>query len=310
MKRNKIALASAAVLVAGVTVLAGCSSSGSNPKPTGDTGNGNTDPNAIITASGSEPENPLIPTNTNEVGGGKILDSIFAGLAYYDGSGKLVNDMADKIEVTAPDELTVTLKKGMKFTDGSDVKADNFIKAWNDGAKFSNGYTSSYFFEDIEGYNGTADSELTGLQKVDDYTFTIKLNKPASDFALRLGYSAFYPLPDSAFDDLAAFAEAPIGNGPYKLAGDDAWQHDVSISLVKNETYEGGRAAKNDGLDIVFYQTADAAYSGQWETLTGSLAVGLAADFVVLDQDPFELGTDALLAARVTKVLTAGVETC
>ncbi|MGQ7310577.1 peptide ABC transporter substrate-binding protein [Microbacterium arabinogalactanolyticum] len=271
MKRNKIALASAAVLVAGVTVLAGCSSSGSNPKPSADTGNGNTDPKAIITASGSEPENPLIPTNTNEVGGGKILDSIFAGLAYYDGSGKLVNDMADKIEVTAPDELTVTLKKGMKFTDGSDVKADNFIKAWNYGALFSNKQLNQSWFADIEGFSAEADSELTGLKKVSDTEFTIKLTSPvAADFATRLGYSAFYPLPDVAFTDMAKFGENPIGNGPYKLAGDGAWQHDVQIDLVKNPDYKGVRKLANGGLTLKFYTSYDAAYA---DLLGGNLDV-------------------------------------
>jgi oligopeptide transport system substrate-binding protein len=264
VKRTKIAVSGIALLSVAALALAGCSSNGGgtdNPSSGSSADGGTSTGDMIIKTNGSEPQNSLIPANTNEVGGGKILDSLFAGLVYYDADGKPVNDMAQEIKQDDAQNLTVTLKKGQKFSDGTEVKADNFIKAWNDGAKFSNGYTSSYFFEDIEGYDGAADSELTGLVKVDDYTFTIKLNKPASDFALRLGYSAFYPLPDSAFDDMAKFAEAPIGNGPYKLAGDDAWQHDVSISLVKNETYEGGRAAKNDGLDIVFYQTADAAYS-------------------------------------------------
>lgn len=56
----------------------------------------------------------------------------------------------------------------------------------------------------------------------------------------------------------------------------------------------------------IAHATSDAAYSGQWEHLTGSLAPGFAADFVVLDQDPFELGEDALLTARVTRTVIAG----
>ena len=269
MKRNKIALAGAAFLAASVIALAGCST-GSNPEPT-DTADANVDPNAIITASGSEPENPLIPTNTNEVGGGKILDSIFAGLAYYDGEGKLVNDMADKIDVTGDDELTITLKKGQKFTDGTEVKADNFIKAWNYGAQLSNKQLNQSWFADIEGFSADADSELTGLAKKDDYTFTIKLTSPvAADFATRLGYSAFYPLPDVAFDDMAKFGENPIGNGPYMLAKEGAWQHDVQIDLVKNPDYKGARQLANGGLTLIFYTSYDAAYA---DLLGGNLDV-------------------------------------
>ncbi|GAA1649685.1 peptide ABC transporter substrate-binding protein [Microbacterium flavum] len=268
MKRNKIALAGIALLVAGGLALAGCSGSGSGtPSASGG------DSTAVIKTNGSEPQNPLVPTNTNETGGGKIIDEIFAGLVYYDAKGEPQNDVADSITVDDAQNLTVKLKKGQKFTDGTEVQAHNFIDAWNYGAKLSNKQLSSYFFEDIEGFSYDEDSELTGLKEVDDYTFTIALNKPASDFALRLGYSAYFPLPDAAFTDMDAFGENPIGNGPYKLASDSAWEHNVQISLVKNEDYTGGRAAKNAGLDIVFYATQDAAYadllSGQVDVIDG-----------------------------------------
>ncbi|MCK2036250.1 ABC transporter substrate-binding protein [Microbacterium sp. SSW1-49] len=267
MKRNKIALAGVALFAIGAMALAGCASgSGDNgsEKPSGDA-------TAVITANGSEPENPLIPTNTNEVGGGKILDSIFAGLAYYDGKGALVNDMAEEITVDSPTQLTVKLKKDQKFTDGTDVLADNFIKAWNYGALLSNKQLNQSWFSDIVGFSDTADAELTGLKKVDDLTFTIELTSPvATDFATRLGYSAYYPLPDVAFDDMAAFGENPIGNGPYKLDGDGAWKHSVSIALVKNDDYQGGREVANGGLTITFYSSLDAAYA---DLLSGELDV-------------------------------------
>ena len=258
MKRNKTAFAGLALLTVGSLALAGCASGGGDaPEETGD----GTATAAIITTNGTEPENPLIPTMTNEVGGGKILDAIFAGLVSYEADGTAVNDMAEEITVDDPQNLTVKIKEGQFFTDGEEVTADNFIDAWNYGALASNGHYNSYFFEDIEGFSYDEDSELTGLEMVDDYTFTIALNKPASDFALRLGYSAYYPLPEVAFDDMEAFGESPIGNGPYMLDGEDAWQHDVKIDLVKNEEYEGVRQAQNGGLSITFYSSQDAAYA-------------------------------------------------
>ncbi|MBN9612629.1 MAG: ABC transporter substrate-binding protein, partial [Actinobacteria bacterium] len=94
-----------------------------------------------------------------------------------------------------------------------------------------------------------------------DGTITVKLKQPVSDFPLHLGYSAFYPLPDVAFADMKKFGENPIGNGPYKLANDKSWQHDVQIDLVNSDDYNGPRAAKNGGLTIKFYATQDAAYA-------------------------------------------------
>ncbi len=267
MKRNRIALAGLALLTAGTLALAGCAGGGSDEPSKAPGG----DASAVITTNGSEPENPLIPTDTNEAGGSKILDAIFAGLGYYEADGKLVNDMAEEITVDDPSNITVKLKTGQTFTDGTEVKAENFTKAWNYGAQLSNAQQQQSWFADIEGYSADADSELTGLKVVDDHTFTIALNSPvAADFVTRLGYTVFYPLPDVAFDDMAAFGANPIGNGPYKLAGDGAWQHDVQIDLVKNEDYQGGRTVANGGLTIVFYATQDAAYA---DLLAGNVDV-------------------------------------
>ena len=288
MKSNRIALAGLAFAAVGALTLSGCASGGSGtPTETEDATS-----TAIIKADGSEPENPLIPTDTNEVGGGAILDSIFAGLAYYDGEGKLVNDMADSITVDDDSTLTVTLKPDQMFTDGEEVTADNFIEAWNYGAQLSNANQNQSWFANIEGFSAEADSELTGLEQVDDHTFTIKLNAPiAAEFASSLGYSAYYPLPDVAFDDIEAFGESPIGNGPYKLASDDAWQHDVQIDLVKNEDYAGGRQAVNGGLTFVFYTSQDAAYA---DLLAGNVDVLDAVPPTALSTFESDLGDRAV----------------
>lgn len=272
MKRSRIGLGLIALAAAGTLVLTSCSS-GEAPKDDAATGAST----AIISTNGSEPQNPLIPTMTNEVGGGKILDAIFAGLIYYAADGSPVNDLATSIEPNSDaTEFTIKIRDDATFTDGTPVKAENFVKAWNYGALAENAHLSSYFFEDIEGFEindgpdgkgGTEDDvygaleDMSGLTVVDDTTFTVKLKKPVSDFPLHLGYSAFYPLPDVAFEDMEAFGQNPIGNGPYKLASADAWQHDVQIDLVKSDSYNGPQTPKNGGLTIKFYATQDAAYA-------------------------------------------------
>ncbi|WP_433677004.1 peptide ABC transporter substrate-binding protein [Microbacterium gorillae] len=264
MKRTKIAVIGIALLSAATLALAGCSTGGGseNPSTGSSESSASGDSGSIIRVMGSEPENPLIPTNTNEVGGGKILDSLFAGLAYYDAKGALVNDLAESITVDDASTLTVKIKEGNTFSNGEKVTADSFINAWQYGALFSNTQLNQSWFADIEGFSADADSPLTGLTKTDDYTFTIKLSSPvAADFSQRLGYSAYYPLPSVALEDMAAFGENPIGNGPYKFAKEGAWQHKVQLDLVKNDSYKGDRVAKNGGLTFVFYATPEAAYA-------------------------------------------------
>ncbi|MDM8083157.1 ABC transporter substrate-binding protein [Cellulomonas cellasea] len=255
----------AATIAVGALALTSCASAGTD-------GGGSTADSSggIVTAWGSEPQNPLIPTNTNEVGGGKIIDLVFAGLVYYDADGAAHNEVAKSIETEDAQTYTITLNEGWTFTNGEPVTSESFVDAWNYGAKLSNAQLSSYFFEGIEGFSWDEDSELTGLQIVDDTTFTVKLKQPEADFPLRLGYSAYFPLPQVAFEDMDAFGEHPIGNGPYKVASEDAWQHNVEIALTPNEDYSGDRKAQNGGVTVKFYETLDGAYN---DLLAGQLDV-------------------------------------
>ncbi len=211
----------------------------------------------IVSSWGTEPQGLIIPTNINEVGGGKIVDLVFAGLVYYDKDGKSHNEVADSIETEDSQTYTIKLKSGWKFSNGEAVTAKSFVDAWQYGALLSNKQLSSTFFQGIEGYSDTADSPLTGLKVVDDSTFTVTLKQPEADFPLRLGYSAYYPLPSVAFEDMNAFGEKPIGNGPYLMT---KWSHKVNAEFAPNPDYKGGRMAQNGGVNVKFYLTQEAAY--------------------------------------------------
>jgi len=258
----------------GVLALSGCASGST----------ASSDGSAIVTTNGSEPQMSLIPTNTTEVGGGKIITSIFAGLVSYSATGAIQDEVAKSIESDDATTWTVTLDDGWTFTNDEPVTAQSFVDAWNYGALFDNAQGSSYFFDDIVGFSdvqntmddpsGAVDEDgkpiqvgdpltdgMSGLTVVDDSTFTVQLSRTEADWPLRLGYTAFSPLPTVAFEDMDAFGDNPIGNGPYKLDGADAWQHDVKIDLVTNPDYAGVRTPVNDGLTIVFYASPDASYA-------------------------------------------------
>ncbi|MDP4332369.1 ABC transporter substrate-binding protein [Curtobacterium sp. A7_M15] len=257
MIKKRAGLAALAVVGATAIALAGCSSNSSS----GGDKSGSTNASGIVTTNGNEPQNPLIPSNTTEVGGGKIIDSIFEGLVSYDAKGKPVNEVAKSIDTDDSKTFDIKLNTNYTFTNGEKVTAESFTKAWDWAAKYSNKQSASYFFENIEGYDATKDSDLTGLKVVSDDEFTVTLKSAQSDFPLSLGYSAFVPLPSEFYKDTKAFGENPIGNGPYKLDGKGAWTHNQSIKLVTNKDYEGKRKPKNGGLTITFYTSQDTAYS-------------------------------------------------
>ncbi|OIJ28531.1 amidohydrolase [Nocardioides luteus] len=58
--------------------------------------------------------------------------------------------------------------------------------------------------------------------------------------------------------------------------------------------------------EALAHATADAAYSGGWEAITGTLRPGLAADLVVLDRGLFAGAPEEMLEARVVMSLVSG----
>ncbi|MDQ0575959.1 peptide ABC transporter substrate-binding protein [Agromyces albus] len=256
MKIKRIGVAAIALAAAGALTLAGCTTGSPESAGEGDASS------AIVTVNNTEPQNPLVPTNTNEVGGGLVIQNVFAGLVYYDAEGAVHNDVAESIETDDAQTYTIKIREGLTFTNGDPVDAESFVTAWNYGAALDNAQLSSYFFESIEGFSYDENvPEMSGLEVVDDLTFTVTLKQPESDFPLRLGYTAYFPVPASAWDDIEAFGENPIGNGPYKFEEEGAWKHNERIDLVKNDEYDGPREAQNGGVDMILYASTDAAYA-------------------------------------------------
>ena len=259
-RRNRLAGVGLAAVAS--LVLAACGGG------SGDDGDSN-----VITVYGTNPQNPLIPTATNEVGGGDPLRNLFVGLVAYNTDGSVTNEVAESIEGDKESKVwTVKLKTGEKFSDGSPVTSESFVRAWNYGANPENKQLNNYFFYPIEGTQDgekaglipDGETEISGLKIVDDTTFTITLKTPESDFPLRLGYSAYYPVPDAAFDAdgkiTKEYGERPIGNGPYKLSK-TGWERNKQIAMVPNEGYDGALEPENDGLTFKFFNSTDAAYS-------------------------------------------------
>ncbi|MFJ8621272.1 ABC transporter substrate-binding protein [Kitasatospora sp. NPDC093550] len=210
------------------------------------------------------PQRGLIPTDTVEGYGGRIVDLLFTGLYEYDRDGHPVPALADTLSTRDNQHFTVTLKPGWTFTDGSPVTAHSFVDAWNFGALSTNGQLLSGFYAPIDGYEDVAAdppraTTMSGLAARDDLTLTIRLRRPRNDFVTGLGFLAFKPLPAAFFaGDRVAFGARPVGNGPYLLADGAA---PGRIDLVPNPSYRGPNPALNEGVSFVVYQDLETAYA-------------------------------------------------
>jgi predicted amidohydrolase YtcJ len=58
--------------------------------------------------------------------------------------------------------------------------------------------------------------------------------------------------------------------------------------------------------EAIVHGTADSAWACRGDGVFGRLRAGLAADFVVLDADPFTDGPEALLGAQVIQTFSRG----
>jgi len=216
-----------------------------------------------IVIRGCTPENPLVPGNTSETCGGDMVDAMTAKLVEYNTeTSEPEMDIAESIESDDNVTFTVKLKEGYLFHDGTEVKAHNFVDAWNYTAAYENGQAGAYFMSVFKGAaemaeEGSTTTELEGLSVVDDYTFTIETTGPVGNLPVRLGYSAFAPLPDAFFEDPAAFEDAPIGAGPFKFDS----QSTTEYVFTKFEDYSGENAANVDKLTFRIYTDPAAAYA-------------------------------------------------
>ena len=152
-----------------------------------------------------------------------------------DAEGNMQPWLADSF-TTDPENLTVTikLKEGIKFSDGTDFNADAVL--WN--------------FDKMK--EGGKESELgnpESYEKTDDYTITVKYSAWANNWETVLGEVYIYD--PKAFDDNGedwASIHA-VGTGPYVMTEYIPEDH---ISFVKNDNYWQEGKPYLDGVKIVF----------------------------------------------------------
>lgn len=257
-----------ALPVAAALLLTGCGSS--NSSGGGDAAASVAD--GSVSIFGTQPENGLVPANTNEQGGAKVIDNIFTGLVTLN-SDTSEAEMANAESITSTDaqNYDITIKSGWTFTDGTPITAKSYVDAWNWGAYAPNGALNGAFFAEIQGYSdlnpaaaskgGTPPTpttkEMSGLKVVSDTEFTVKLTAPYSPWQQKLAYHVFAPMPASFYADPAAFGRNPIGDGPFKFV---SWQDNASVVLTRNDDYQGTKPTIKD-VTIKLYQDSDAAYA-------------------------------------------------
>lgn len=156
-----------------------------------------------------------------------MADLLYDSFFYQDPEGKLHPRLAAKYDVSS-DGLTYTihLRKGVKFSDGTDFNADAVKQAWdnvlNPKARVPLRFAVGMVKECV---------------KIDDATVELKLKYAFAPLAPTMSMSLVSPISPAALEKYGEnIRQHPTGAGPYTL---QEWVKGDRIVMVRNENYYG-----------------------------------------------------------------------
>ena len=214
---------------------------------------------------GPDPET-IDPALNSAVDGGNMLLHSFECLLAVDENGQLVPGQAESWE-TSEDGLTWTfhLRDGLKWSDGSDLTANDFVYSWK---RVCDPMVAAPYAETVlsmvEGYDKAIEGDLDALQVAaqDDNTLVVTLNAPCSYFGSLAAFATLSPVQEATVeangDAWATSAETYISNGPFYVS---EWVPGSYIMMSKNPYYWNADAIKLDGIKWNLIEDSNAAYS-------------------------------------------------
>ncbi len=213
----KLAGAGAAVLSLG-GLMAGCADGGSGDADGKGAPAASEKPDTLTIYVGAEPEDGFDPLTGWGYNGSYILFQ--SRLLRFDKDLNLQPDLAAEWSVS-DDGVTYTykLREGVKFSDGSDLTADDVV--------------FSYLTARDSGASMLDLTKLKDARALDAATVEFTLEEPYSSFASLTGKLGIVP---KALYDEQSYRQNPVGSGPFKLLQWDAGQQ---IIIAPNEHYYG-----------------------------------------------------------------------
>jgi len=216
----------ALVLLVACLSLIVISACGDDDDDGGGGGGGAKEGGSITMAETSQPDY-MDPALSYTVNGWEPLSTVYTGLVAYkraegEEGSQLIPGLAQELPKVSEDGLTyeMTLRDGLKYSDGSPVKASDFERTIQRVLNLESGGSAFYLgIEGAEAYvkNGKAEADIPGIE-TDDKTgkVTVTLTEPDGTFSnvLAMPFAALVP-GDTPFKNLTE--NPPPGVGQFKI---------------------------------------------------------------------------------------------
>ena len=138
----------------------------------------------------SEPDY-LDPALNSSVDGACLAANSFSGLYTYNDKGVTVPACAEGYKVSEDGlTYTVTLKKGLKWSDGSALTAEDFEYSWKRAVAPETAADYEYMFSGFDGY----DDGALNVEAVDATTLKFVLSAPCAYIEDLMAFPTFYPV--------------------------------------------------------------------------------------------------------------------
>ena len=304
---KKMALVLAAVLASGM-VLTACGGSGNGAKET--TGNQASTTTTTTTGGldlavqiGPDPET-VDPALNTAIDASNVILHAFETLLTFDENNDIVPGQAESFDVS-DDGLTYTfhLRDGLKWSDGSDFTAEDFVYSWK---RLADPMTAAPYAADmlsmVKGYDEAAagDIDALGVSAPDAKTLVVELSSPCVYFDKIITHASMAPVKkdvvDANGDQWALAPETYISNGPLKMI---EWVPGSHMTFAKNENYWNADKVTLNSLKFVLMEDSNAAYSA-YQTGEVQMIKDIPTEEIPSLQDSPDYHLDPRLATSYT----------
>lgn len=230
MHNHRVGLGVVAIAVTLVAVACGSSgSSGGSGNAAKSTSTANVTSSAppksggTLTVGVNAETNGWDPTNSQWAGQGyQVASTILEPLTQFGPDGKPHPYLAQSVTPNSDfTQWTIKLRQGIKFQNGQPFNADAVVLQLQEDKKSA-----------LVGQSITA---VQSIQKVDDSTVLVKMNRPWAEFpAMIATQMGFMAAPAQLEATGSARTDHPIGTGPYTFSD---WQRGSQLTVTKNKDY-------------------------------------------------------------------------